>query len=136
MPITVKWETDEKRVVHVVYVGQWTIQDAYASRAEIRALIKEVDYLVDSIHDMSQSGYLPPSILTHTREFMAEKIQQVGLIIIVGKNPFVQAMYNVFHKVYPRIVESKNFRMVSSLESAHELIQKHQSPRSVDPEPS
>jgi hypothetical protein len=132
MPIEVNWETDEKHVVHVIYVGRWSIEDAYASRAEIRTLIKQVDYQVDSIHDMRQSGFLPPSILTHTREFMAEKIPQVGLIVIVGTHPFVQAMYNVFYKVYPRIVENKNFRMVGSLEAAHELIQKQQSQRSAE----
>jgi hypothetical protein len=127
MPVTVKWENDQKRVLRVTYLGRWTVQDAYGSRDQIRALVKEVNYEVDSIHDMRQGGFLPPSILTHTREIMSETVPQMRLIVLVGTNAFVQTMYNVFAKVYPRLVEKNNFRMVQTIEAAHELIQKQQS---------
>lgn len=127
MPVTVKWENDEKRVLRIVYLGRWTVEDAYAIRDQIRALIAEVGHEVDSIHDMRQGGFLPPSILTHTREIMSVPVTQMRLVVLVGSNSFVQTMYNVFSKVYPRLVERNNFRMVQSIEAAHELIQKQQS---------
>src|SRR5687768_7428235 len=115
MPITVKWENDDKRVIRVTYLGRWTVADAYGSRDQIRALVNEVNHDVDSIHDMRQSGFLPPSILTHTREIMSEPVPQMRLIVLVGTNSFVQTMYNVFCKVYPRIIEKNNFRMVPTI---------------------
>ena len=126
MAVTAKWDNDEKRVIYVTYVGHWTIEDAYNSRDQVRALLKEVNYNVDSIHDMRKGGFLPPSVLTHAREIMSEPEPQMRLMVVVGANAFVQTMYNVFNKVYPRIAEKSNLRIVASVEGAHELIQKQQ----------
>jgi hypothetical protein len=123
MPIRVEWENGEKRVIRVTYLGRWTVEDAYGLRDQIRALLTEVEYQVDSIHDMRQGGSLPPSILTHTREIMSQPVPKMRLVVLIGTNAFVQVMYDVFKKVYPRIVEKNNFRMVATLEAAHQLIE-------------
>jgi hypothetical protein len=129
MPIHVEWENDEKRVIRVTYLGRWTVEDAYGLRDKIRALLTEVEYQVDSIHDMRQGSSLPPSILTHTREIMAQPTPRMRLVVLVGTNSFVQVMYDVFKKVYPRIVEKNNFRMVASLEAARQLIEQERQRR-------
>lgn len=123
MPITVAWDNEEKTIVRVTYSGRWTWEEAYTIPAKIRTLIAGLDYEVATIHDMRDANFLPSGAITHTRDILSKPLDKVGLVVLIGNSRFIEAMYQIFKKLYPRIVEQMNFRLVMTEAEAYRLIE-------------
>jgi hypothetical protein len=117
---------DEKTVMFWRYEAPWTWDEYYQAQDAAWKMLDTVKYKVDGIMDMSQSFTLPSGAMTHSREALAHAHANTGLVVIVGANHFLRAIFNLLNTVYNPIVKKVNIVMVSTLQEAYVLIRKHQ----------
>ena len=62
MRIEVKWLSEEKRVLHIIYHAGWDWEDFAEHRRQARALAQEVQYMVPVLIEYDRdASLLPPN---------------------------------------------------------------------------
>jgi hypothetical protein len=84
-------------------------------------MIAQVDHPVDFIVDVQNSGVLPNGVIARGNTLTALPHENEGITIIVGANPLIRSVFNLFKKLYGDRVESR-FRFASTLEEAYSII--------------
>jgi hypothetical protein len=120
MPVNVYWEDADKSIVRYDFEASWTWDELYAAYYEAIAMETSVTYRVDVILDMRRSNRIPANALLHVKNLSEKQPPNIGVSIFVTTNTFIISMVNMAIKAYKKI--AFYFRLVNTLESAHEII--------------
>jgi hypothetical protein len=120
MSIHASWDNEAKTVIHSVSHGDWNWEEAYAVTREINTMLASVDHKVDLIigAEANSRGKIPPNAVSHWHNTYRNLHPNARRIIVVGVNPFVNALLNIIIKV----ARADNIKMVRTLEEARALV--------------
>jgi hypothetical protein len=129
MPVSTRWDNDQKNIMLWVFEGRWTWNDYYECRDDVNADIAAMTHTVHIIVDMRTSNTLPNSVITHGHSAVSQPPRNLGLTVIVGVNPVLRAFYGMFSRLYTSLLVQKRveMHMVRTIEEAYALIDDYQS---------
>lgn len=120
MPISVRWNEDEKRILIQEFVGKWSLDEYYESAQIVVDEVKSQNHTVHVIGDLRRSASIPPGILS-ARSFLERTTpDNRGLIVIIGANSLLMMLIDIVRPVAPRFVN--NLFFASSMEAALQMI--------------
>jgi hypothetical protein len=127
MTITVDWYNNNHTGIVHTHFGDWTWAEFFTALDQTVQLMDTVHHRVNVISDVRQSRHMPimlPSILEKIATAPITTHRQCGLFIIVGAKPFLNAIYGIFSRLYPRA--ATQYRFVEGQEQLEVLLAAHQ----------
>ena len=131
MPITIKWDNEDKTIIRVDFVGEWTVDDYNVVNREEEAMLDSVDHKVDII-GVLENITMPKDALANFWRFSATPgytHPNAGLMVHVVDSRFAKTMVEIFGRVYKQLAEK--IVIVSTLEEAYETITEYKRFRRV-----
>ncbi len=127
MPIRHEWGNPEHTIMHIIYFGEWTWDDYYASVAQVFADIATEPHRVDVIADLRSSG-LPKGgrVMAHGNATLRTRPSNYGVLVVIT-NPLIKATLDMF-----RLLNSDARKMMfpaRSMEDAREIVERARQPR-------
>lgn len=123
MPISVEWANAEKTLIFRRIWDYWDHNDVHRMTDETRAMLSQVSHVVDVIVDCSAPSNADPthliSAIRRSEKMMPENL---GVIILVKANTFVQTLLNINRLNAPRL--TSRARLVDSMSEAYALLEK------------
>jgi hypothetical protein len=122
MSITTEWADKDCRVIRSTYRCRWGPADFMANEALIQTMLASVEHPVDIMLDMTHAC-VPASMASHLPALVMDAVvtqPNAGLIIIVGTDPYVHHLWEIFRVMYRQL--GQRVLLVETLEDAHRLI--------------
>ncbi len=121
MTIVVQWDNPDKTILRQKFEGKWTGPEYYASLDEIAKLLKEVNYRVHWIGDMTNSVGIPALNLLAASGRVVKMVEHQFLTVSVVKaHNYFQSLVNVVRRMSPALAERVYF--VNTLDEAYKLL--------------
>ena len=124
MGVSAVWDNEAHTIIRYIYEGKWTWDEWYIVADQVQEMLKSVDHQVAMIIDTRTSS-LPPGAISRFRT-ISSRSDKVHLVVMVGGNAFVAAIFRIVQKVVPPA--GHHFTMASSLEEARAVIAKRNPP--------
>src|SRR5690349_17107173 len=99
MPVQFEWNEPQKRTIRYTFQGKWTWDEVYEAFKTSWEEAAELNHVVDSISDMSNAMFVPPSAMTHIRALGQKRPQNTGVMVIVGANNYVRMVMQSFQQI-------------------------------------
>ncbi len=131
MPISVRWNEDDKRIVIQEFVGRWSLDEYYESAQIVVDEVKSQSHIVHVIGDLRKSSSVPPGLLGASSFLERTTPANRGLIVVVGANTLLMMLIDIVRPVAPRFVNNLFFS--SSLEGAFQIIAEWDSKHNPQP---
>jgi hypothetical protein len=128
MPISVEWGNVEQTIISLTFVTPWTWDEFYEMHNQVATLTVGVDYVVDTLVDVSKGRSLPPNALTHLSKGASKIPPNQGIIAAVGVDAFIRSMMDMVIARSPHL--KGKFQMVSNLDEGYKRIAEVQASRS------
>lgn len=134
MPISVKWDNDDKTIVVLRHMGRWTWEEYYSAVQQSTYLIDEVAHQVDMIsHFADPDALMPPAgSFFHWQKTLTEAPPNLGIIIMVPGNTFIRNFVSVSQRILGEMVGSR-LRTAESIERARSISQERRLDESSNP---
>ena len=101
MPFDYRWDDEQKTVIYVEGIGNWTWDEFHLTTEEVMKMMKGVSHRVDVIIMRSKTGRTPKgSGIPHYQRVSRIFPDNFGMLVMVGdnimRNLLVNAMIRVF----------------------------------------
>jgi hypothetical protein len=122
MPIEIAWLDEEKTFFVGMFIGYWTWDDYLNSAAQSIEMLMGLDYRIDQIIDMRESGPIPsgPALTNLHRSDSLTRHQYEGIVVLVGASPILHGLVTALAMTNP---QRKPRLFAESMEEAKTLIQ-------------
>jgi hypothetical protein len=116
--IEVRWYSDEKRIIHVIFHTKWEWKDFHEQRAKAYALLRQNAYNVAFLMEWDKDAPMSPtntfSKLSKSVETAAENI---GMVVLVKPSPIWQVILQTLKRLMPNRILRHTY-IVNSREEA------------------
>lgn len=130
MSIIVQWDNPEKTIIRQKFEGRWTSTEYQVSLDELSNLLKDVNYRVHLIGDMTHSVGIPVMNLLAVSGRVVRMVErQLATITVVKTHKYFQALVNMVRQMSPTLAESVYF--VNTLDEAYTILAKRTETTSV-----
>jgi hypothetical protein len=130
MPVHFLWDDPEKTILRYEFIGKWTWEELYETIHASWDEVKQLDYIVDSIGDVSGTDGVPPSVITHVRSLSQNRPENTDLMVFVGANAYLNAIMQTFSQISQNILRRDiNIVMAKTLDEARELVAERKAKR-------
>ncbi|MBN2472282.1 MAG: hypothetical protein JXN59_16275 [Anaerolineae bacterium] len=123
MPITISWDTEEKKAIRYDFVGEWTWPEFREAVQQTFALMDTVPHTVASIGNFTESGSLPSGAIFELKQVLSNTPPNSGVVVITRGSMFVNTIIQVFTKAYKDL--GKKIAVTDTLEEAREIVEKN-----------
>jgi hypothetical protein len=122
MPIEIAWLDEEKTIFVGTFMGNWTWDDYINSAPQVIEMIMGLDYRVDQIIDMRESGPIPsgPALMNLHRSDNLTRHDYEGVVVLVGASSILHGLVSALAMTNP---ERSPRLFAESMEEAIALIQ-------------
>ncbi len=128
MSVHVSWDSDEKAVIRLDFVGEWTWEEVEQAVQTVHQMEESCTSQLAVIVDLTKSEHTPYGhILTHARNFASTASPNWShIVVIVGANVVIEVISSKLPQIYPRFFK-KTFLFASSIDEARQkLIEERQ----------
>jgi hypothetical protein len=126
MRIEVKWLSEEKRVLHIVYHANWDWDDFAEHRRQAKALVQEVPYSVPVLMEYDRDANLLPPNALRNLSIAAETSDPKAFVVMVMPSQFWRVVIVLLKRLLPNS-SMKNSHIVNSRQAALELLEQRNS---------
>lgn len=120
MPIIPKWEDNEKTIIYVQFIDDWSWSEFTPVREIIVEMLGSVSHMVDYIADFQEVDHIPIGALAIGRSIHKSCIHNEGVAVIVGISPILRMLFQSFTAAYP--ASKKELVLVPTLDKANQAI--------------
>src|SRR5688572_29472621 len=94
MAIEISWADPEKTIILALFNGEWTWEDYANAIGQIIALTDGLEYRIDQLLDMRESGAIPqgPALAYINRSYHLVKDINIRLTVLVGANAILHGL--------------------------------------------
>lgn len=100
------------KIFVILIEGKWDWSDLFAAIDKAVTLLDSVDYGVNIVVDIRNSQHIPPlspASLRKVAEAPTMSHANTQLLIVIGAKFYIQTMFDVFKRIYPRAGEKYHF---------------------------
>lgn len=120
MPVAMDWETPERKIIRVTFMGEWDVDDIHRMITKRNSMMDCVNHPVHMILDMTASTSSPSNLLSVTSRIEVPANKTGSLTILVNPSNYIKSVGKIMQRLSPRSFEGVH--AVNSLEEAHALI--------------
>ena len=102
MPIDVTWKNEAKNTINLVLSGRWSLQEFYEANQKANEMVEQVFHPVHITLDVHQSKTMPDGFMNAISNISRKAPVNMGILVMVGINPFARAFIRWYRLVYPR----------------------------------
>ncbi len=126
MGIIITWDNEEHTLLRYYFEAEWSWADLFEGWQYALDMVDGNPHQVDTIVDMTDSktwlSYSSQSV-RQLGQFTAP--DQLGLVIVVRANVFVQTLWDMYSRLFPAKAKQLNLRFVSTIDEARQIIADH-----------
>ena len=120
MPVTMDWDTPERRIIRVNFIGEWNVDDIHRMITKRNSMMECVNHHVHQILDMTESTSSPSNLLSVTSRLDLPANKTGSLIIMVNPSPYILSVASIIRRLSPHLLD--DFHTVKSVEAAYTKI--------------
>jgi hypothetical protein len=126
MGFSVHWDNAEKTAIRYTFIKQWSWKGIFAALDSARSMADNGGYAIDIILDIGYGDPLPSDTLpglnamSHARNLALRAALSPGIIVIVGANPLIRAVYDTYYGIYGD--RHGNIQFVNDIDEAREAL--------------
>lgn len=120
MPVAMDWETPERRIIRVTFLGEWDVDDVHRMITKRNSMMECVDHHVHQILDMTASTSSPSNLLSVTGRAELPANKKGSMILVVNASNYIQSVANIMRRLSPQLFNGVYF--VDSLDAAYAKI--------------
>ena len=120
MPVAMDWDTPDRRVIRVTFMGEWSVDDIHRMITKRNSMMECVNYPVHQILDMTNSTCAPNNLLSVTSRAELPASQNSSLVVVVKPSKYIRSVASIMKRLSPRLFE--NIHSVDSIEEAYSMI--------------
>lgn len=126
MSIHVEWDNNHKTIIRWDFDGYWDWEMVIKATKESIDLRQNRghDELVSVILNIPSGAAIKNGVFNMTRRAFLFDPSERDVVVVVGTNPYIQAIVELFQQRYPDIAD--NFLLERSLHDARRLIEMRQ----------
>jgi hypothetical protein len=128
MSIDVRWDDEERTIIHFTYEGAFTWDELAAVHREMGEMMDGVNRQVDVITEFA-NAVIPDGALTNFPRVVRLTFlldPRIRLMVVVGADRFACALVELFGRLYGVVDKLK---LTATLEEACEIIAEHRRAR-------
>jgi hypothetical protein len=126
MTVTTQWFDEEHTIILTQFIGNWDFEELWSAYDQARNLVRDVDYKIDCIVDLTHSSYLLPSgALAQLKRVADQQHPKTGMTVYVKANRMVRAVTKVFWLFYGTSAEKYPFEFANTIAEAHAVLTRH-----------
>jgi hypothetical protein len=116
MGIAVMWDNEQHTTLLYAFHDPWDWGDYDEAMRQGARMLDSASQKVAVIVDFTETHTLPPGALKHMRATAEQLHPRQGALVIVGANPFIQAIGGILTRLYPQ--QSRELHNVKTLRQA------------------
>lgn len=120
MPVAMDWETPERKIIHITFMGTWDVNDLHRLITKRNSMMECVKHYVHQIYDMSGSTSSPSNLLSIMSRAELPSDKKGSLIVIVKASDYIKSIANIMRTISPSLFNDVHF--VNSVEEANTLL--------------
>lgn len=124
MTITVSWDTDDHRIVRIVFQRGWTWQDLHAAVRQADTMIVSQPHTVHLLVDIHEAGGIPGDFIARAGELFAQgdARSNEGQKVVIGAGRLIRMAYKGFLSVYGSRLTGRPFIFADNLDAARQVL--------------
>ena len=123
LPISSEWASDEKCVLLRRFWDDWDHSDVHQAIDATLAMLNQVSHTVDVIGDFSSPQKADPTrLISAIRRYEKEMPGNLGYVVLVKTDTFVQTLVKINKLNAPRIVS--RIHLANTMSEAYALLDK------------
>lgn len=122
MPVAMDWETPERRVIRITFMGTWDVNDLHRLITKRNSMMECVKHYVHQIYDMTASTSSPSNLLSIMSRAELPSDKKGSLIVIVSASDYIKSIASIMRTISPALFQ--NIYYVNSVDEAENLIHK------------
>ncbi len=121
MPVAMDWETPERKVIVVTFMGQWDVNDLHRMFTKRNSMMECVRHPVHQILDMTHSTSSPSNLLSIMNRIELPSDKKDSLVFVVKASDYIKSLGRIMKTIAPPMFE--NIHAVDSLDEAKAMIE-------------
>ena len=121
MPVAMDWETPERKIIRVTFIGEWDVDDIHRMITKRNSMMDCVNHPVHQILDMTASTSSPSNLLSVTSRAELPPNKTGSLVLVVNASNYIKSVANIMKRLSPRLFEG--IYSVDSIEEAYAKIE-------------
>jgi len=121
MPVSVRWEDDEKTIARWEFAGSWTWDDYYATLEQSNQMLESVNHKVNLLIITIDTAIVPSGLTAQFKQ-ISRFHSNVGIAVIVVTSAFIETMLKILIRYQPQI--GKYIFLTRSQDKAREILNK------------
>lgn len=122
MPVAMDWETPERKVIHITFMGTWDVNDLHRLITKRNSMMECVKHYVHQIYDMTASTSSPSNLLSIMSRAELPSDKKGSHIVIVNASDYIKSIANIMRTISPTLFE--NVHYANSLDEATTIIER------------
>ena len=122
MPVAMDWETPERKVIRITFMGTWDVNDVHRLITKRNSMMECVTHYVHQIYDMTASTSSPSNLLSIMSRAELPSDKKGSLIVVVNASDYIKSIANIMRTISPTLFN--NVYYVNSLDDAATIIDK------------
>ncbi|MCA0459034.1 MAG: hypothetical protein LCI00_34105 [Chloroflexi bacterium] len=122
MPVAMDWETPERKVIRITFMGTWDVNDLHRLITKRNSMMECVTHYVHQIYDMTGSTSSPSNLLSIMSRAELPSDKKGSLIVIISASDYIKSIANIMRTISPSLFDNVHF--VSQVEAAEEVIER------------
>ena len=123
MPVTMDWDSPERRIIRVTFFGEWDVDDIHRMITKRNSMMECVNHHVHQILDMTDSTSAPNNLLSVTGRSELPANKKGSLVLVVNASNYIQSVASIMRRLSPQLFDGIYF--VDSVDDAYSKIGEH-----------
>jgi hypothetical protein len=123
MPVAMDWDTPERRIIRVTFLGEWDVDDIHRMITKRNSMMECVNHPVHQILDMTASTSSPSNLLSITNRAELPPSKTGSLVMVINASNYIKSVAKIMRRLSPRLFE--DIYSVDSLDQAYAKIAEH-----------
>ena len=123
MPVAMDWETPERKVIRITFMGTWDVNDVHRLITKRNSMMECVHHQVHQILDLTASTASPNNLLSVIGRIELPTEQKGSLVIVVNASTYIKSVAGIMQKMAPHVFKGVHF--LNSVEEAYAEIAHH-----------
>ncbi len=120
MPVAMDWETPERQVIRITFMGSWDVNDLHRLITKRNSMMDCVKHYVHQIYDMTDSTSSPSNLLSIMSRAELPSDKKGSMIVIVDASDYIKSICSIMRTISPALFQ--NVCYASSVDEAENLI--------------
>src|SRR5690349_6073608 len=116
MPVSMDWDSPERKIIRVTFMGDWDVDDIHRMITKRNSMMECVNHPVHQILDMTNSTSSPSNLLSVVPRLELPPDKTGSMVFVVNPSKYIMSVGSIVRRLAPRSLD--DMHAVDSVEEA------------------